>query len=665
MKTAMTASRPFHGAALAACALAALAAVAALSVQPAAAQGTGQAATPVTALAATELRADKLASAPVIAPVAQGAALRLISAEGTWLLVETAGGATGWVRSASVSAISAQAEAGGLTTRSLPSRVNRHALIIGVSRYADPNTPPLPGAHIDRQSATQMAEAMQVPATNITYLQDEQATGDNIRKALADLNARVLDGDRVFIHYSGHGTRYNDPAAGGCVEALLAHDGGQRGTITNRELADILRPITNKTDKLFVMYDACHSGGIIRNMPDVRTRGFSLPTDEGVLRPKFAAISEECGQPVNVKTRNLVIEAAAQGGLPQDIIHLSASRDNEVSFDDEQKGGLATQFMRDCMLRDARDLDGSGAITMDEIRICAQEKINKRMQNDRLFKPHNITLTGNPNFVPAWFSQAVAQGTAAVSNAVAAATSIIKPPMAQAAPVLPVSPPAPGLPVTVTQAPAATTAPSTTPAPQTGVQAAAPVSAPVVAATPVVAPLTGAQALRQMFEQRDAKRRVQVTLAKAQLKIGQDVLDFSVRSDRGGYVYVAQAGSDNKSVYLLFPNDIDQNNRIEPGQPLVLPRPNWRVRAGGPAGTDHLLVMVADGPRDFSAMAVNKAGPFIASLNDTAGRARLGALLSASRAATNGECGTNAARRSNPLCSDAFGASLVPVEEVK
>jgi hypothetical protein len=63
-------------------------------------------------------------------------------------------------------------------------------------------------------------------------------------------------------------------------------------------------------------------------------------------------------------------------------VHISASRDNEVSFDDELKGGLATQFMRDCMLRDAKDLDGSGALSVDEIRQCAQEKVEKRMQND-------------------------------------------------------------------------------------------------------------------------------------------------------------------------------------------------------------------------------------------------------------------------------------------
>ena len=53
-----------------------------------------------------------------------------------------------------------------LGVRGLSPRVNCHALIIGISRYADPATPSLPGARIDRESATQMAQAKQVPAAN-------------------------------------------------------------------------------------------------------------------------------------------------------------------------------------------------------------------------------------------------------------------------------------------------------------------------------------------------------------------------------------------------------------------------------------------------------------------------------------------------------------------
>ncbi len=645
--------KQIHTATLAFCAV-----LAACSVQ---AQST-------TALRATELRADKLATATLLKALPPGAALNVIAVEGGWVQV-THQSLQGWVRASSVNLLSAASAAAGLASgrqaggnsvltlgvRSLPARVNRHALIIGISRYLDPGTPPLPGVRIDRASATQMASAMQVPASNIAYLQDEQATGANIRKALKDLGEKVQDGDRVFIHYSGHGTRYNDPASGGCVEALLAYEGGQSGTITNREMTSLLQTITRKTDKLFVMYDACHSGGLVNIPPAMRTRGLINSNDEGLLRPKFASISEECSRPVNVKTRNLMVELNAKGALPQDVIHIAASRDNEISFDDEQKGGLATQFVRDCMLRDALDLDKSGAISMDEIRQCAQTKINQRMQNDANYKAHTLMLSGNIGFVPAWFSQAQMVSAAVVApSKPPAVAAVVAAPAAQPVAVKP--------PQAVAVAPVPVPVPAPTPAPAIAVAAVvAPAVAPVIQ---VVSQLTGEQALRQMFEQRDAKRSVRVVLPKNQLKIGQDTLDMAIQSNKPGYVYVALAGSDNKSVYMLFPNDLDQDNKIKAGQALQLPRANWRVTAGGPAGINNLLIMVADGPRDVAALTT-KAGPFVTSLNDAEGRTKLGALMSTSRLVTSQACQTPATRKNNPLCSDAFGAAMVSVEETK
>ena len=610
---------------------------------------------------AAELRAEKLATAAVLTPISAGSAVRVLSVEGGWVLVEMnnpAGKVSGWVRASAlnmqagasaVAGLSSGREAAGnnaltLGVRGIPTaapRINRHALIIGVGRYGDASVPPLPGTKLDRYSATQMAQVMQVPEGNIQYLQDDQATGDNIRAALKGLNERVQDGDRVFIHYSGHGTRYEDPQAGGCVEALLPYDGMSKGTITNKEMANLLASITQKTDKLFVMYDACHSGGLVPPTVAARTRGVLNVNDEGALRPKFAGTSETCGNPVNVRTRGLVNEQVSHGALPQDIIHLSAARNNEISFDDEQKGGLATQYMRDCMLRDAKDLDGSGAISIDEIRQCAQEKINRRMQNDASFKPHNLVLSGNVGFVPAWFSQAAPQ---AVMQPVVALVEN-KPSTVSAPPA--VKPPA-TLAVPTVSAP--------TPVALTPV-APAPVSA-------LVKPLTGEQALQQMFEQRNAKRKVQVTLAKDALVIGQDALEFSVKSDRAGYVYAALAGSDGKALYMLFPNDLDQNNKVEAGQTLKLPQGNWRIKSSGPAGTNHLLVMVADAPRDLTVLGGRKSGPFLTSLNDAEGRAQLGALLTTSRVVSTQVCQTPASARNNPLCSDAYGAVLLPIKEI-
>ena len=630
---------------------------------------TGAGAQNATVSRAAEIRQEKLATSAVLTQVSVGAAVRVLSVEGGWVLVELnspPGKVSGWVRASALNmqagasalaGISSGREAAGnnaltLGVRGVPtaaSRINRHALIIGVGRYADPSVPPLPGTKLDRYSATQMAQVMQVPEGNIQYLQDDQATGDNIRAALKGLNERVQDGDRVFIHYSGHGTRYEDPQAGGCVEALLPYDGMSKGTINNKEMANLLASITQKTDKLFVMYDACHSGGLVPPTPAARTRGMVNANDEGALRPKFAGTSETCGNPVNVRTRGLVNEQVSQGALPQDIIHLSAARNNEISFDDEQKGGLATQYMRDCMLRDAKDLDGSGAINIDEIRQCAQEKINRRMQFDTNFKPHNLVLSGNAGFVPAWFSQpapqvAVQPVTALLDHKPSAisAPPAVKPTATVATPLAS----APVLAVPVQPAPGAP----------------APAPAPVTA--PQVKPLSGEQALQQMFEQRNAKRKVQVTLTKDALTIGQDALEFSVQSDRAGYVYAALAGSDGKALYMLFPNDLDQNNKIEAGQTLKLPQGNWRIKSSGPAGTNHLLVMVADAPRDLTALGGRKSGPFVTSLNDASGRAQLGALLTTSTLVSTQACQTPARAKNNPLCSDAYGAVLLPIKEI-
>ena len=191
-------------------------------------------------------------------------------------------------------------------------------------------------------------------------------------------------------------------------------------------------------------------------------------------------------------------------------------------------------------------------------------------------------------------------------------------------------------------------------------------AAPVqqAAAPPEAKTLSGEDALKQMYDQRNAKRKVRVTLTKDQLVIGKDALEFSVQSDRAGYVYAALAGSDGKALYMLFPNDLDQNNRIEAGQTLKLPQGKWRIKSSGPVGTNHLFVMVADAPRDLQPLSAKKEGPFMTSLNDANGRAQLGALLTSSKAISTAVCQNTVSAKNNPLCSDAYGASLVSIKEI-
>lgn len=107
-----------------------------------------------------------------------------------------------------------------------------------------------------------------------------------------------------------------------------------------------------------------------------------------------------------------------------------------------------------------------------------------------------------------------------------------------------------------------------------------------------------------------ASPAIQVVLqANPILRINQDPLDLRVRSNRDGYLYVLQVGSDGQTFNLLFPNQLDQHNRIQADQTLQLPRAHWRIRAGGPPGQSHVLAIVAEQPRDFLAGA-DASGPF-------------------------------------------------------
>jgi Caspase domain/Domain of unknown function (DUF4384) len=566
-------------------------------------------------LRSSSLLQDKVPSASVLALISAETEVKILSIEGGWVLVEYRG-QKGWLRASSLklelpvsslSGLQTGRQASGpfinaaisLGVRGLPPRSNRHALIISISEYAVSTVSPLPGTRHDRESATQIALAMQIPQQNIVYLRDSEASGAGIRKAIADLNRKVQKGDRVFIYFTGHGTRYFDPDINGCVEALLPYDATFEGMISNRDLAVSLKPITDKVDKMMVMYDACHSGGVIDQSPSIAsTRGFITPQDDGRLSPKFSPSSASCAAPSNVKSRSLSVEQSQLGVFSQDVILISASRDHQVSFEDAEKGGLATQFMRDCMLREAKDLNGSGAISIDEIAQCAQSKIDKRLAGVFGLSPHQIQIKGNKEFVPAWFSQATLVASQPVFSSGAPSSK------------------------------------------QTD----------------------GEKSLNQLFEQRDAKHRLQVIAAKTKLKIGTDKVDLTITSSEGGYVYVLLAGSDNKSTYLLFPNELDSNNRIESSHPLRLPRDSWQMSAGGPEGVNTILIIVASAPRDVSALPLaTKVGPFMKTVNDLAGRVALGALMT--NANVSGQCDVSANEK--PSCSDAFGAEILVIEEVR
>jgi hypothetical protein len=178
--------------------------------------------------------------------------------------------------------------------------------------------------------------------------------------------------------------------------------------------------------------------------------------------------------------------------------------------------------------------------------------------------------------------------------------------------------------------------------------------------------------LNDIFNQRDDRWQVDATLASPSLKIGGN-LSMSVRSARDGFVYLFYRGTQPDSLYLLFPNSLDSSNTIKANQSLKLPRQDWSVTALGPKGTDYLLVMVTDTPRDFSALAlpaeyVSQAGPFEKIRPSAQAVARIGQAATLSAAVAQKECQSTDAKRDLGVarhCSNVFGATMVSLQETE
>ena len=159
--------------------------------------------------------------------------------------------------------------------------------------------------------------------------------------------------------------------------------------------------------------------------------------------------------------------------------------------------------------------------------------------------------------------------------------------------------------------------------------------------------------LKDIQQQGNPKRLVTVTLSKASLKIGRDSLDLTIKSNHDGFVYIVLLGSDSKSFYILYPNGLDQNNRIHAGESLRVPKSDWQVLANGPVGTDNLLVMVSDSPRKLNGLNMaspTASEPFTYALNDIGGRGVLIEFLTGS--GVDGK-------------SESFGSTLVSLKEIK
>ncbi|MDY0745997.1 serine/threonine-protein kinase [Paucibacter sp. R3-3] len=200
--------------------------------------------------------------------------------------------------------------------------------------------------------------------------------------------------------------------------------------------------------------------------------------------------------------------------------------------------------------------------------------------------------------------------------------------------------------------------------------AAAPAPAPAEAPAPAAAPATAAptthfDALAQ-FDQLLASQspgfKVEATAEKSRLRIGKDLLSFTVKSQKDGYVNVLVYGPDG-SLMLLFPNKLNVqtgHNKIKAGQTLRIPDENWVLQTFEPTGPEHFAVIVSDQPRDFAAIGAVPDDAFMKLQTGAAGDAQIARWTKP----TPMLLGTPPAGCTGANC-DAYGAARFTVEIVR
>jgi hypothetical protein len=224
----------------------------------------------------------------------------------------------------------------------------RYALLVGVTRYDNlPLSYQLKGPANDVDLLASILPGLGFPSTNTRILAEPPVGSDRPTRAAI---LRELDrlaqigqkGDYVYIHFSGHGSREPAPSAslpgaaesGGFQDIFLAADVGRwnggsqavAGALTSHEVGEAIRRIRARGAFVWVVFDSCHSGAMVR----------ALPATDGDERERLVD-PVDLGVPVNVVSgaRFGPARIGTANALPQ------ALTDQEI---DPESGGFVGFF---------------------------------------------------------------------------------------------------------------------------------------------------------------------------------------------------------------------------------------------------------------------------------------------------------------------------------
>ena len=226
------------------------------------------------------------------------------------------------------------------------------ALLIGINAYLPPLKTLNGCLHDIEDVAGFLASSCGFGPDEIRFLRDGEATTAAIKAGLSELITAVQPGDRVVLHYSGHGAQMPN-WSGREIDSLdevicpVDFDWTDEHAVKDDDFRQAFQGVPAGVRFVWVS-DSCHSGDLTR-APERLDRIPRL-----VPPPPDIATDIEAARSRGVSTRPLVADAASLN-----LAYISGCRSDQISSDAEINGrwnGAATYFLLQALRARPREL---------------------------------------------------------------------------------------------------------------------------------------------------------------------------------------------------------------------------------------------------------------------------------------------------------------------